>query len=210
MKKMLLSDLYRLRKKREIIFLLAFVLLEGVVSASIPCDVYTMLTKRINLNVLQIIELIYFFIIFVVDVYTKDLRILELLSGHPEKTIFLSRALISVFACFVISTMSVTVSVLIAAKLYGGTLDAAMFAPMILLTVKVLFIYACMMLISYTIRHQVYSFFVGTAVCFAVTKLSEYIIEPRMPLCFVIMMYLFISFLSIIFLKMYFNKFRSR
>ena len=134
---MLLSDLYRLRKKREIIFLLAFVLLEGVVSASIPCDVYTMLTKRINLNVLQIIELIYFFIIFVVDVYTKDLRILELLSGHPEKTIFLSRALISVLACFVISTMSVTVSVLIAAKLYGGTLDAAMFAPMILLTVKV-------------------------------------------------------------------------
>ena len=200
MKKLIHAELYKLTRTRNLYYLIAFILLECIAISSIPRSGQAMLIKRINIDLSQDMELSFFAGIFLVTDFSKKLWGPELTCGHSVRRILLSKMLVFAATSMILYALSLFVPVLLTSMLYERSFTIGVFPYILSGFMKILFMISALLLLSFTFRRQLITFSVGSALCFVVTKLSEYMLEPTIPIMAVSAIFLVLLFLLIMIL----------
>ncbi len=200
MKRLIHAELYKLTRTRNLYYLITFILLECIAISSIPRSGQAMLIKRINIDLSQDMELSFFAGIFLVTDFSKRLWGPELTCGHSVRRILLSKMLVFAATSMILYALSLFVPVLLTSMLYERSFTIGVFPYILSGFMKILFMISALLLLSFTFRRQLITFSVGSALCFVVTKLSEYMLEPTIPIMAVSAFFLVLFFLLIMIL----------
>lgn len=182
MKRLIHAELYKLTRTRNLYYLIAFMLFECIAISSIPRSGQAMLIKRIDIDLSQDMELSFFAGIFLVTDFSKRLWGPELTCGHSVRRILFSKMLIFTAGSLILYALSLFIPVMLTSMFYEGCFATGVFQYILSGFTKVLFMISVLLILSFTFRRQLVTFSAGSALCFVVTKLSEYVLEPDIPI----------------------------
>ena len=204
MKRLIKADFYKLIRRRESYLLLLILCIESSVSATIPKTGYAMFVNRCSISLSLVMELTFLAVILVAENYAKGTWYAEFLSGHTRKDILISKLIVYGLSALIIVTLNIGIPVFISSKMNGAEFSGGWYMILPAFLVKILFILSAATLTAILIRKRIITFAVGTAICFSMAKISEYLLEPMIPYICIPIVFLIGSFLCLIFsIKMF-------
>ena len=181
MKRLIKADFYKLIRRRETYLLLLILCVESVVSATIPKTGYAMFIDRCSISLALVMELAFLAVILVAENYAKGTWYAEFLSGHSRKEILISKLIVSAISALIISGLNIGIPLVISTQLNGAEFPNGWYMVLPVFFSKLLFILSVMTLTAIIMRKRVITLAVGSAICFSITKLSEYLLESLIP-----------------------------
>ena len=197
MERLIKADFYKLIKRQETYFLLFLICMESAVSASIPKTGYAMLIDRCNIPIAIDLELAFLAVIIFAENYAKGTWYGEFLSGYARKNILISKLVVYGVVSLMVSLFAIGIPVIISSCINGGGSQSACYAILLAFFTKNLFIISVMSLTAIILRKRIVTLAVGTGICFFITKISEYLLEPMIPNIVISFAYILLSFICI-------------
>ncbi len=197
MKRLIKADFYKLIKRRETYFLLLILCVESVVSATIPKTGYAMFVDRCNIPIALDLALAFLAVIIFAENYAKRTWYGEFLNGYSRKNIIISKLVVYGIISLMVALLAVGIPFSISSCINGGGYPSNWHAILSVFFSKYLFIISVMTLTAILLRKRIITLAVGTGICFFITKISEYLLEPIIPNIVISFTYILFSFVFI-------------
>ncbi len=181
MKRLIKADFYKLIRRRESYLLLLILCIESSVSATIPKTGHAILTDRCSISLALVLEMAFLAVILVAEKYAKGTWYAEFLSGHMRRDILISKLIVYGISALFVSGFNIGIPVIISSQMNGGEFPNGWYMVLPVFFSKLLFIHSVMTLTAIIIRKRVITLAVGSAICFSITKVSEYLLESLIP-----------------------------
>ncbi|MBR5578216.1 MAG: hypothetical protein IKW28_04390 [Lachnospiraceae bacterium] len=197
MERLIKANFYKLIKRRETYFLLLLICVESAVSASIPKTGDTMFIDRCNIPLALDVELAFLAVIIFAENYAKGTWYGEFLNGYARRNIIISKLVVYGIISLIVSILAVGIPFIISSWINGGGYPSNWHAILSVFFSKNLFIISVMTLTAILLRKRIITLAVGTGICFFITKISEYLLEPIIPNIVISFTYILLSFIFI-------------